>query len=268
MKNFLKLSFAALLTALMIAVSVLPAFAANELAVNGKAKANKGDTVTYTLKLGDCTEKLEGIQMYIFYDRNLLEIDESSLEIPELKGAVYNAKYKDGIAFNWTSVTDLVSFEKPKILITVDFKVKKTNLSTDISYFITEMYGKDMTYLKSFTLTNDVSVNGKKVIKNETPVLSKNSKYNNEYQGSLVNYADGKGEKNGSGKNHVQVTGVTTNNNIAQADTDATNVTKGDGTSTTTIIVVLGITLAVIAIIILVILRRHFTKDTDGNAEE
>lgn len=269
MKKGLKISFAVLLTALIIAISVVSAFAADDVTViNGKVKAKSGDTVTYTLKLGDCTEKLEGIQMYVFYNKSYLSVDENSLEFPNLKGAVKNANYKDGIAFNWTSVTDLVDFSKSKVLMTVDFKVKSPG-KTDITYFITEMYGKDITYLKNYTLTYDMSVNGKNVVKDEVPPLSKDEQLNNKYQGSFTNYADGKGEKNGKGNSHISVTGNHEKASTANASA-ATDVTKGssDNGSVGTILIILGIIVAIIAIIILVILRNHFSKKPDEKDKE
>lgn len=267
MKKYLKISFAVIMTVLIIAVSTVSAFAKGTLTLDEKAKAKVGDTITYTLKLGDCKDKLEGIQMYIIYDKSMLEIDASSLRFPELKGAVSNPNYKKGIAFNWTSVTNLVSFEKTKTLMTVNFKVKQA-VSTNITYFISEMYGEDMTYFKSFTLTDDISVNGEKVVKDATPVLCRNTEITNTYQGGFPNYVDGKGEENGSGKDHVQVTGVTTKPLLGSDDSEAVDVTKDGGNSTATTLVILGITLAVIAIIVLVILRRHFTKDVDSADNE
>lgn len=266
MKKGLKISFAVLMTALILALSCATAFAANDYTtVNSKIKAKSGDTITYTLKLGDCTDKLEGIQMYVFYNKTYLSVDPSSLIYPTLDGVVKNAAYSDGIAFNWTSATSPVEFKKTKTLMTVDFKVKRPG-DTDITYFIAEMYGKDMTYLKSYTLTCDVSLNGKKIIKNEPPKLSRDSSLNNKHQGSFINYVDGKGEKNGHGKDHQSVTGVTTKPVLLGA-TDAVDVTKGgsEGMPLSTILVVLGIIAAIVAIIIVVILRNRMSDSDESN---
>ncbi|MCH5304417.1 MAG: hypothetical protein J1E41_06100 [Ruminococcus sp.] len=266
MKKCLKVSFAIIMVVLVIALSCVSAFAASDLTINKNAKASKGDTVTYTLKLGECSDKLEGIQMYVFYDKDYLEIDAESLSLPELRGAVSNANFGDGIAFNWTSVTDLVSFADTKTLMTVDFKVKKTG-KTDITYFITEMYGDDMTYFKDYTLTNDISVNNDIVVNSETPILSEDSALNNKYQGSFTNYADGKGERNGSGENHVAVTGVTTLPQVT-ASAQVLDVTKDTQTPITTIITILGVILVVVAIVIVIILRNHYSKKTDETEEK
>lgn len=267
MNKGLKIVFAVVMTAVIVALSGVSAFAAQEApdhkvedktVINDKIKAKSGDDITYTLKLGDCTEKLEGIQMYVFYDKAYLELDAKSLSFPSLDGVVKNAAYSDGIAFNWTSATSPVSFKKTKTLMEAKFKAKRPG-NTKITYFVTEMYGNDMTYLKSYTFTNDIAHNGKKIIKNEAPLLSTDSALNNKYQGSFVNYADGKGEKNGSGKDHIQVTGVTTKPVLGGTD-EPIDVTKGGATPTSTILVILGIVAAVIAIVIVVILRNHFSK--------
>ena len=267
MKKGLKISFAVLMTALILAMSGVSAFAAKgNLVINDKIKANQGDRITYTLKLGDCTEKLEGLQMYVFFDKTYLSVDPDSVEFPSLSGVVNNAAYSDGIAFNWTSATSPVDFSKTKKLMTADFRVKRPG-NTKITYFITEMYygkGSEMPNLTSYTLTSDISLNGKKLVKNEAPILSTSSELNNKYQGSFINYADGKGEKNGSGKDHVSVTGVTTRPVIGGA-TEATDVTKDGETPLSTILVILGIVVAVIAIVIVVILRRRFSKAEETN---
>ncbi len=261
MSKVIKISFAVLLASLVFSLSIITAFAAKgELTVNEDATAKKGDTVTFTLNMGDCTEKLEGLQMQLMYDSEYLEVDEDSLDFPTMSGVVSNAKLDDIIPFTWTDVTNLADFAKKSPLVTVDFKVKKAG-DTAITYFITEMYGSDVTYLKSFTLTNDIAINGKTVIKNATPIINENGALRNQYQGSFVNYKDGKGEKNGSGENHIAVTGVTEAASTAES---AVDVSRGED-NTMTVVTVVSIIIVVLAIIAVVILRRHFTKK---NGEE
>ena len=266
MKKGLKISLAVLMTAFVIVLSSVSAFAAKEGndSSKGKFKVKEGDTVTYTLKLGDCKDKIEGLQMYVFYGKSIFSVVEDSLVFPELDGVVQNPKYPDGIAFNWTSVTNLADFSKTKTLMQVKFKAI-SNADTRITYFINELYkgDKDMTSIDNYTFTCDVAVNGKKVIKNQPPVLSTDSDLNNKYQGSFINYADGKGPKNGSGKDHIMVTGVTTK--PVYGDENATEVTQEGSTSATTIIVILAIVAIIVAIVIVVILRKHFVKE---DAEE
>lgn len=259
MKKIFRISFAAVLAVLCLSLSVITAFAAKgELTINEDAVAKKGDTVTFTLNMGDCTEELEGIQMQLIYDSEYLEVDEGSLNFPNMSGVVSNAKLDDVILFTWTDVLNLADFTKTAPLVTVDFKVKKAG-DTTVTYFITEMYGADVTYLKSFTLTNDIAVNGMTVVKGVSPLILGDSDLQNKYQGSFVNYADGKGEQNGSGENHVAVTGVTS---VQSTTSDVIDVSKGED-NTMTIVTVVSIIVVVLAIIAVIILRHHFTKKTE-----
>lgn len=255
MKKIFKNFLTAVLMAVVLSLSMLTAFAAKgELTVNDGAVAKKGDTVTYTLNMRDCTEKLEGIQMQLMYDSEYLEIDPSSLSFPNMSGVVSNPNLADIILFSWTDVTTPVDFTEKSPLVTVDFKVKKAG-DTAITYFITEMYGSDITYLKSFTLTNDISVNGELVLEDATPIIVENGVLRNEYQGDFINYADGKGEENGEGENHVAITGVT---NAPSTAEDVINVTQGED-NTANIIIIVSIIVVVLAIVAAVILRRRFS---------
>lgn len=253
MKRFFKTALSLSVVALILVLSCSSAFAASGLVINDDAKAKKGDKITYTLYLGDCTEELCGIQMQLFYDSEYLELDEKSLSFPNIKGAVSNAKLENIIPFNWTTATDFVSFKKTKPLVTVDFKVKKAG-NTDITYFVTELYGPDITYLRSFTFSNSIDVNGKTVIDKAAPKLNTDPENMNEYQGSFVNYADGKGEKNGSGKGHYKVEGTFTPDVPSP-----TEVSKGSD-NTATILWICAAAVVVLVIVIVVIIRKHYSK--------
>lgn len=260
MKKLFKISFAAMLAVLCLSLSVITAFAAKgEITINDDVTAQKGDTISYTLNMGDCTEELEGIQMQLMYDSEYLEVDEESLDFPNMNGVVSNAKLDDVILFSWTDVMHLADFTKTTPLVKVDFKVKKAG-DTAITYFITEMYGSDVTYLKRFTLTNDIAVNGMTVVQGASPLVVGDSDLQNQYQGSFVNYADGKGEQNGSGDEHVAVTGVT---NASGATETVIDVTKGED-NTMTVVTVISIIVVVLAIIAVIILRHHFTAKSEN----
>lgn len=261
MKKLLKTTFVFIMTAAIFALSCASAFAAGEdsLKINGEASAQKGDTVTYKMYMGDCTDKLEGIQMSISYDSSCLKVDKDSLEFPSLSDVVSNAGVDNIILFNWTNVTNLASFEDTKELVSVDFQVLKGG-NTDITYFITEMYGDDMTYFKTYTLTYSLDVNGKSAVTEGTPRVCEDEKVKNENQGGFVNYADGKGEENGSGEGHVAVTGVTS----AQEITKPVNGASG-GNNAGAIVTVVAIIVVIIAIIIAVILSNHYSKGSGKN---
>lgn len=259
MKKFIKIPIISLMVALIAAFSVSPAFAAKgTLLVNGAAKAKVGDKVTYTFYLGDCEEELQGIEVYMYYDSSSLKIDPESVKFPNLPNAVYNAGIEGEIPYNWTSATEFVDFSKTKVLMTADFEVIKEG-EADITYFISEMYGEDMTYFKAFTLTESIDINGKNVVKNATPIITANQDYRNQHQGNLVNYADGKGEKNGSGKNHVAETGINDSTIAAPAATEVSQGNTADS-NVGTIVIVVAIILVSLAIVIVLIIRRRSEK--------
>lgn len=259
MTKILKASFAVLMTALIMLFSTASVFAAEKLNVNG-ADTKKGDKITYTLNLSECSENIEGLQIYVVYDSKSLKIQDESLAFPKLGGVVSNTEIENLIAFNWTDVKNTADFSKKAELMKVDFEVVGSG-TADVTYFVSEMYGHDLTYLKSFTFTNDISVNGKKVVKDAAAIVNNQADIINEYQGSFTNYADGKGEKNGSGKNHVAIIGETKSPDVQ----NATEVTKDSGSDTTTIIIILVIAAIIIAIIIVAVIGRHYNKKNPDN---
>lgn len=256
MKKVIKLICASLMVALVLSLSIVPAFAAGDkLVLNGEsAKLNKGDVITYELNLGDCEEVIHGLQAYIIYDQEYLEVVSDSLAFPNLTGVVSNTDLDNYLTFNWTDISNPGDFAKSKCLATVDFKVLKGG-ETDITYFVNELYGEDMTYLKQYTFTYNVKVNDKIVIENAVPAVNNDDSFKNQFQGGFTNYADGKGEKNGSGDNHVAVTGVTT-----ALGTDAVTEVLQDSNNTGTILTVVAIVVVIIAIIIVVILRNSYNR--------
>ena len=215
MKKALKTVFAVLFAALIAAVSLIPAFAAKDsLKFNG-TQAKVGDKVTYTLELGGCDELIEGFQMYVFFD-------------PEIPAAVFNDGVDGKIPVVFSSVSDKLDFSKKKTFLTVDFEVLSGG-NTDITYFITELYGEDMTFLKKFEFTNTIEVDGKKVVKSKAPTLVKDQKTVDAYQGGFINYSDGKGDENGTDSAHQAVTGDMDNpdvTHIGEVTEAATEVTK------------------------------------------
>lgn len=269
MKKVIKFISTSMIIALLLVATVVPSFAAGNLVINGdkSAKAKVGDVVTYELYLGDCKEDVLGLQAYLFYDKNYLEVDSDSLEFPSLTKVVSNPSLDNCITFNWTDVSNLADFSKSKGFVTVDFKVLKAG-KTDISYFISELYGEDMTYLKNYTFTYNLKINDKTVIKDATPILNEDEENLNKYQGSFTNYADGKGEKNGSGDDHIAVTGVVTTD-VAPATSVAEEVTKGED-NFGMILTIIGIVAVVIAIVIVIILRNNYNKrnNKEENKEE
>ena len=209
MKKLLRTFLISIMILVMAVMSVMPAFATNTLTVNGVKNLKKGDIISYTLNLSDCEEEIIGFQMYIYYDKEYLDVVTNTVEFPQLSNVAYNDNSDSGILFNWTSVTNPADFSTEAPLINVDFSVIKGG-NTEISYFVAELYGEDMTYLKSYTFTCDMSVNDEQKLDNQVPIVTDKKDFVNKNQGSFINYVDGKGEKNGdTGKNRETVVGST-----------------------------------------------------------
>ena len=65
---------------------------------------------------------------------------------------------------------EYADFSKKAGLISLDFTVIKDG-AADIRFFVQDLYGEDMTYIKSYTFTYDLLINGKSSISGSRPVL-------------------------------------------------------------------------------------------------
>lgn len=204
-----KLFLVILCAAALLLGCTVTAFATDdELEINSVASAAVGDTVTYSLYLSDADDPVEGIQMYIYYDPDYLTVDPESLTYEKFDGVVQNADNENFVTFNWTDITNLADFSSKALLVSVDFTVTQAG-SAEIAEFIQELYGDDMTYLKAYTLTYDISVNGEVVSSDNTPVIATDDDIINNRQGGFINYLDGMGEENSpnAGDDHDAVIG-------------------------------------------------------------
>lgn len=263
MKNFLKTLTALSMIVFIMAISVITGFAETNLTVNGIEGVKKGDKVSYSLYLGDCEEGIAGFHMYIYYDQEYLEVVEDTLNFNELDGqVVYNEKSEDGIIFNFSNVSDLGDFSTEKLFATVDFEVLKGG-ETEISFFVTELYGMDMTYLKSYTFTYDLAVNGQQEINHSAPIITTEQEFIDKNQGQFINYADGKGQANGGEDGQREtILGST----AAPTKLSVQDVTKGeDGSDSTTPIVIAVVTLLVLAIVAIIIVRNALMRGKKEN---
>lgn len=259
MKMFLKKISLVLFAVIIITMSVMPAFAADTLKLNG-VEVKKGDVVSYDLKLGDCEEGVVGFQMYIRFDKECLDIVNNSLEFADSRIVEnYNSDY--GIIFNFTDYSNPMDFSAEKVLASVDFKVLKGGES-DITFFVSELYGKDMTYLKSYTFTYDLAVNEEVKIQGEAPVINQEKEFINDVQGEFVNYVDGKGEKNGgSSAERETVVGSTEAPETFEVGQEVTKDTEKSGSfDMSTVLVVAVVVLLVLVIIVLVILKKALSR--------
>ena len=217
MKKFLSIITVTCVLTSMLIVSAVSAGATGQLVINKKAKANVGDKVKYILYLADTEEEIEGFEMNLNFDPEYLETNYDSIKLPKIDSAMKNI-VKGEVFLNWTNVFKKLNFSEKQEFLDIEFTVKKAG-NTDITKFIKEIYGDDMTYLKSYTWTYDLVINDDTVIKDEPPLITTDEKLISQYQGSYINYVDGKGEKNSPEEGDHQA--VTVDNNLLK-NRDAT----------------------------------------------
>lgn len=263
---------AVFMLSLMTSVTV---FAADdELTINSEAKVNVGDKIKYTLYLSDTKEDIIGFELRMFYDHNYLELDKDSVNYGKFDGVFHNLNLEDKIPINWTNISTPISFASKAEFLSMEFKVLKGG-ETEISQFVSEMYGDDMTYLKSYKWTYDITVNDKTIVKDQTPVISDDEQTLEKNQGSFINYIDGMGEENTPNKdNHQAVVGAASGTQIATEYVDVTryeNVTSGGSFNMMPIIVIIAVVVVAGAIVAILIIKKRddakITSENDNNVE-
>ena len=264
MFRILKTIFSTLTIAMLCLLSVTSAFAAQETNINEHFTANVGDKFTYSMYMSDCTEGVLGVQMYVFYDKEYLEIDPSSVTFERFNGAIYNANLDGYMTLNWTNISQLADFSSRAGIVSMDFTVLKEG-NAEITYFIREMYGEDMEHLKSYKITYDVTKDGETIVSEQTPLVNGSDAVLGEYQGDFINYLDGMGEENSPNKeNHQSYTGVKTtiSNN---ANNSSQSGSSSGSKSLTTVVVIGGLVLLIVLIaIVMVFKRKESDKDSDN----
>lgn len=270
-KHLVKIISLCFVSVLMLSLMTsMTVFAAeNELTVNSDAKVKVGDKIKYTLYLSDTKEDIIGFELRMFYDHNYLELDKDSMNYGKFDGVIHNLNIEDKIPINWTNISTPISFANKAEFLSMEFKVVKGG-ETEISQFVTEMYGDDMTYLKSYKWSYDITVNDKTIVKDQTPVISDDKQTLENNQGSFINYIDGMGEENTPNKdNHQAVVGSVPGTQIATQYVDVTryeNVTSDGSFNMMPIIVIVAIVVIVGAIVaILIIKKRDDAKISDEN---
>lgn len=225
---------------LILTVSCLTAVVSadeNTLTFNDGKTANVGDTISYTFSLSDCPEPLVGIQMYIYYNPEYLQVSEQYQS--DLSGAFINPSYIDDKGNGQVIVTasDIngMDYSTKKTIISVDFTVLKGG-SSDITYYVTEMYTLDdssgtpeITPLSAYTFQQDITVNGSAVSENETPKLEKDdSKFTSDQVSSFVNNEEGKSDGQSTYVPSVEATEAATNLEGSTTPTSASDETATD----------------------------------------
>ncbi len=265
LKNFFSVIFA---LAAVMSISLTANAASDELDINSVAKVKVGDKIKFSINMSDSTEEVLGICMSVFYDKEYLELDTNSITYEKFDGAVQNPNLDGYFKFSWTNINDLQDFSKKASLVSAEFKVLKSG-KTEISQFITDLYGEDMTQLKSYKLTYDVYVNNKLAASDKTPIVNDDKSKEKKMQGDFINYIDGMGAENTPNKDdHPSV--IADKNYVSQQIvTEVVDVTKSvvDGTSgnggssTVTIVIIIAVVIIALAAAAIIIVKRRDDKN-------
>ena len=246
--------FAAALCVLSF-VSVNAAEGAN---INNEFTANAEEKFTYAMYMSDCTEKVLGVQMYVFYDKDCLEIDPQSVTFDQFNGAIFNANLEGYMTFNWTIISELADFSSRSKIVSMDFKVLKEG-NTDITYFIREMYGNNTETLKSYKLTYDIIKDGETIVSEKTPIVNGSDEVIAEHQGDFINYLDGMGEENSPNKDdHKAHQGEKAT--MLPADTDTQTTENNSQASSKTYFIIGGVVILIMLIGVVFILKGKNTN--------
>lgn len=247
----LKTTLVCCTAAMLLAALPVSANAADEVRINDAASVSVGESFTYSMYISDASDGIMGMQAYVFYDTDYLEIDTASINFETLNGVIYNGNLNGYMTFNFSDITNYADFSSRSQLTSMNFKVKKAG-DTNITYFIREMYGSDTQSLTAYTFTYDILTNGKALVTEQTPVVESSDKYINTYQGNFINYIDGKGNDNTDEKtDHKAIIGERTTMvpQNSQGNTQYINVEQsGSGTSVTTFVIICGVVLLACAI--------------------
>lgn len=235
---------------MLAAAMPISANAANDLKINDAASVAVGDTFTYSMYISDASKGVMGMQAYVFYDTEYLQIDAKSINFDTLEGVIYNGNLDGYMTFNFSDISNYADFSSRAQLTSMDFKVLKEG-NTNITYFIREMYDSDMVSLTGYTLTYDITADNEIVVSEQTPIVEASEKYINTYQGNFINYIDGKGNDNTDEKSdHKSVVGQKTTmvpqNN--QSNQKYTDVQQSKGSSVTTNVIIVALVLIACAI--------------------
>ena len=255
---------AALCAALIIiGASASVAYAADELTINGLGKVKEGDVVTFSLNLSEAKEDIMGFELRFFYDSEYLKYVDESLTSDTFDSLVYNPHLDGCIPMNWTDIYKLVSFSEKKPIFTCQFTVQKGG-ATELSYFVTEMYDKDMETLTSYKFTYDLSVGDEKIIEDGILAINEGEETLYKYQGGFINYRDGMGGDNTPNKdNHESVVGnqgTVTYNVVENEVQEVTRYVDGEeskgGSPMIYLIIAIPVVVALAAIAVVFVLKR------------
>ena len=275
MKHYIAKISSILIAAIIILTTATTAFAEDSLKINGADKTvNKGDTIKFTLNLADTREDVIGFEVRVFYDSEKLELVKGSVTSETFDNLFYNEEIKGKIPLNWTDFNNPVNCANKTPFFSCNFKVLDGG-EAKFTYFVTELYGNDMTYLKSYTWSYDVTDGNDAIITDGVLPITDDEETLNNRQSHFINYVDGKGEENSPNKdNHESVVGKQRSTQIQQ---DVVEVTRyedvqngGSGSKSSGVspmlCIFIGIPVLVVLIIVAIVLaNKKNKKAADGS---
>lgn len=191
MKNLTRKLLALFIAVALLVLSVPFAFAAEE------KEASKGSTVEYTLSIADSKQKITGIHFELYFNKDVLKVKDVNTD--NLSGSTVNAD--EAGTGRITVVNGLINGSRGLVcqektaLITVTFDVISDG-SAEVEYYIPYMYDYDMVNIHTYTLTEDMSIDGAVVSENAVPVLADadelEKKISGFDRGDFENTANGK----------------------------------------------------------------------------
>jgi hypothetical protein len=272
MKHYIAKIGSILIAATIILASITTAFAEDALKINNSDKtANKGDTIKFTLNLSDTKEPVIGFELRVFFDPEKLELVKGSVTSETFDNLFFNEDLKGKLPLNWTDFNNPVNCEKKTPMFSCDFKVLDGG-DAEISYFVTELYGDDMTYLKSYSWTYDLTDGNNSVVSDGVLPISKDEETLNNRQSQFINYVDGKGEENSPNKdNHESVVGKPHTTQIVNEVVENTryedvngNGGNGNGSEkggiSPLVIVLIAVPVVIVLIVVAVVLSKKKSK--------
>lgn len=288
MKKKIKILAGIICCAVLCITSLFNALA-DTASVNGH-EVKAGDTVTYIMYMQDSPYPISGVHMYVFFDSSLLKPVPQSENSEGFKNAIINTdvnvettetKRKNLGEILLVSAENPVrgaDFSQKKQIISVDFEVIKAGKG-EISYKIVELYDiyhdEDGAYVKRYTLTSDLLVNGEAVGQEEIPIVNNISEA--DYNGPFVNQKSGRGEDSGKPLDpsytyvfetlaDTKPPKLTVNNVDEKVDGKVDGDAGGDG-DTKNIIITVSIVLLLAAVLVVIQLRRQKVNNVSESGE-
>lgn len=173
MKKFIKITFVAMLSILILLTSVFIASAEGETATVNGQEIKVGETITYTFNISEAEQKVTGMQMNIFFDQEALELVEVTDGVLNGSSTINDNQNGDGriVLVNAFMNGGGLNCKEKTALATATFKVTAA-VETEITYFIQYLYDIDMVDIYSYTFTCDLTAGDTVISEDKTPILA------------------------------------------------------------------------------------------------